>query len=372
MFKGFKIFIREQWKDISGNAKWSFIQWTFAGVLMIPSAIAYLIKNAPLWEVILVFCGVGIFLFAIWCWLIWFFLGKGKSGIQEKSDLEIEPIPTKKIPAREHPCKILIHNKSLTQNADELKVELVSFTDEISKEQSKHYHPPFPLELKSDSNAKTINPNDSLTFTAFYVEMASKIQDRVQKFTAKFVLENHPKTKLPQSKYALFQEKSIYPITFAASARGFGFARIEKEFRMEFFNDDGICKIVLTPFVPLTKEEIRQKSEKALEKLTGFSTIFFQRINSIKAISPADYNSQKDDALWNANDAAIAYIVLNLNQDAGKVYDDGVAEINSSSVRQPGVGSTRYEDDYNVVLARFNRRLLNIKRIVDDIEKYIK
>ena len=54
------------------------------------------------------------------------FLGKGKSGIQEKSDLEIEPIPTKKIPAREHPCKILIHNKSLTQNADELKVELVS------------------------------------------------------------------------------------------------------------------------------------------------------------------------------------------------------------------------------------------------------
>src|SRR5271155_396342 len=65
-----------------------------------------------------------------------------------------------------------------------------------------------------------------------------------------------------------------YQIKFAASARGF--ARIEKEFNMEFFSDDGICKIALTPFVPPTKEEIRQKSEKAVEKLTEFSTVFFQ------------------------------------------------------------------------------------------------
>ena len=141
---------------------------------------------------------------------------------------------------------------------------------------------------------------------------------------------------------------------------------------MEFFSDDGICKIVLTPFMPLTKEEIRQKSEKAVEKLTEFSTVFFQRLNAIRTIPAAQYNPDKDDDLWKNNDAAIAYIVLNLNDAAGKVYDDGVAQITPYSVRKNGVGSTRFEDDQNVVLARTHQRILNLKRIIEGIEKYIK
>ena len=124
--------------------------------------------------------------------------------------------------------------------------------------------------------------------------------------------------------------------------------------------------------MPLTKEEIRQKSEKAVEKLTEFSTVFFQRLNAIRTIPAAQYNPDKDDDLWKNNDAAIAYIVLNLNDAAGKVYDDGVAQITPYSVRKNGVGSTRFEDDQNVVLARTHQRILNLKRIIEGIEKYIK
>ncbi len=309
-------------------------------------------------------------LFILIALLIWKF-SKPKSkpepklAIEGVSDLEIEFIQSNPKPAKKHPCQIRIRNKSAAKNADDLKVEILSFTDELSAEHAKYYHPEFPYLLKPDSQNNTINPLDAAVVTAFYFESASKIEGREQKFVAGFDV-----AKSTEKKYASFLEKKNYQIKFAASARGM--ARVEKEFKMIFSVEGGIGRIDLKPIVQISEDGKRQKAEKAVEKLTEFATIFFQRINSIKAISPVNYNPQKDDALWNANDAAIAYIVLNLNQDAGKVYDEGVAEINSYSVRQPGVGSTRYEDDYNVVLARFNRRLVNIKRIVDEIEKYLK
>ncbi|HXC36084.1 MAG TPA: hypothetical protein VNV43_09435 [Candidatus Acidoferrales bacterium] len=47
------------------------------------------------------------------------------------------------------------------------------------------------------------------------------------------------------------------------------------------------------------------KAEKAVEKLTEFATVFFQRISAIKALEPEKYNPDNDDVLWNANAAQL-------------------------------------------------------------------
>jgi len=339
---------------------------------MIPSAataiITYL-RHAPIWEVVcftILAAFVGI---VIWCILVWAVLKIGNQfGIQDSSsniDLEIEFIPSNPKPAKKHPCQIRIRNKSSTTNADDLKVELLSFTDELSAEHAKYYHPEFPYLLKPDSQNNTINPLDAAVVTAFYFESASKIEGREQKFVAGF-----DSGKSTEKNYALFHEKKNYPIKLSASARGM--ARVEKEFIMVFSNEDGIGRINLKPIIHLSEEEKRGKAEKAIEKLTEFSTVFFQRICAIRAIPASEYNPDKDDALWNANCAAIAYIQLNLNDSAGKTYDEGVAEINTYSIPRSGFGSTRFDDDKNVVLARFNKRILNLKRIVENIDSYIK
>ena len=367
-----KRFVLAQWHDVRGNAKWDFFKWTFRGCLMIPSAataiITYL-RHAPIWEVVcftILAAFVGI---VIWCILVWAVLKIGNQfGIQDSSsniDLEIEFIPSNPKPAKKHPCQIRIRNKSSTTNADDLKVELLSFTDELSAEHAKYYHPEFPYLLKPDSQNNTINPLDAAVVTAFYFESASKIEGREQKFVAGF-----DSGKSTEKNYALFHEKKNYPIKLSASARGM--ARVEKEFIMVFSNEDGIGRINLKPIIHLSEEEKRGKAEKAIEKLTEFSTVFFQRICAIRAIPASEYNPDKDDALWNANCAAIAYIQLNLNDSAGKTYDEGVAEINTYSIPRSGFGSTRFDDDKNVVLARFNKRILNLKRIVENIDSYIK
>ena len=347
---------------------------------MIPSAFTAFItslRHVPIWEIILftaIAAGTGI---VVWCFLVWIVLKFGNlfgiQGSNSKMGLEIEPISSENLPAKKHPFHIRVLNRNPKLNADDVKVEIVSFTDNLSAQfqsvAQRYYHPSHfdkVAELKSATGRNTINPNDGLEFTVFHFESSIKIQGQPRSVIATFDLKNGT----IKGNVASFQEGKKYQIKFAASARAF--ARIEKEFNMEFFSDDGICKIALTPFVPPTKEEVRQKSEKAVEKLTEFSTVFFQRLNVIRTIPAAQYNPEKDDVLWKNNDAAIAYIVLNLNDAAGKVYDDGVAEITPYSVRKNGVGSTRFEDDQNVVLARTHQRVLNLKRIIEGIEKYIK
>jgi len=347
--------------------------WTglMSGGLSIPFAIAALTYQGHERRIfiLLAFCALVVFAIRV-VWKNYTLMEKPDA--QKLLPLEIEFIPSAPTPAKKHPCQILVRNNNPKQNADNLKVELLSFTDNLSGNFSNvakaYYHPTHfdkVAELKSATGRNSINPGDELEFTVFYFEMGFRVQGQSRSFVVKFDLD-----KPIDKNTAVFHDVIEYRIRFAASARGM--ARVEKEFKMVFSDEDGIGRIDLKPIVHLSDEEKRRKSEKAIEKLTDFSTCFLQRINDIKAITPADYNPQKDDVLWNTNNAAIAYIVLNLNQDAGKVYDEGVAEINSCSVRSPGVGSTRYEDDYNIVLARFNRRLLNIKRIVDEIEKYIK
>jgi hypothetical protein len=296
-----------------------------------------------------------------------------KINATKKSDLEIEPVISEKFPAKKHPLHIRVVNKNPKLNADDLKVEIVSFADNLAAQfqsvAQRYYHPSHfdkVAELKSATGKNTINPNDGLEFTVFYFEASWKIQGRARSVVATFDL----KGGTVKENVASFNEGKKYQIKFAASARGF--SKIEREFNMEFFDDDGICKIKLTPFVPLTKEEIRQKSERAVEKLNEYATIFFQYITSNRGIDPAKYDPQQDKILFDANDAAIVYIQLNLNQDAVSAYDEGVPEITIYSVQKSGFGSTRKEDEHKVILERFNRRLVNIKRIVDNIEKYIK
>jgi hypothetical protein len=105
------------------------------------------------------------------------------------SDLEIEFIQNNPKPAKKHPCQIRIRNKNPAKNADDLKVEIVSFTSELSAEQAVYYHPEFPYFLKLDSKSKTINPLDSIVIAGFDFESASKIEGREQKFVAGFDLE---------------------------------------------------------------------------------------------------------------------------------------------------------------------------------------
>jgi hypothetical protein len=365
---GFFRVILKYLREARGNATWDAIrQWIWPVMVTSFTGIVGWLKHAPLWQVVVLI----VITFIIVTLIVRFF-PKSKHDGKMQSDLEIEPVPTDLIPARRHPCKILIRNKNLTQNADDLKVELVALTDDLSNEQAHYYHPPFPLVLKADSNVETINPNDSLTFTVFSVEMASKIQDRVQKFTARFFLGNHQQTNQPQYKYAPFHEGETYWIKFAASARGHGFARIEREINVEFFNEGDICKIELTPLVPLTSDE-KRCAEKAVEKLSVFAERCASRISWIKGQDIMKYDPEKDDDSHAVAHEVHAYILCNLTQKAAQKFDTGIASVHGHMMpKVPMQGSTMYEERQWVMLEKLRLRISNLKNIVDKIQIYIK
>jgi hypothetical protein len=123
---------------------------------------------------------------------------------------------------------------------------------------------------------------------------------------------------------------------------------------------------------PLEKTAAQLLKEKeAVAKLTEIGENIARRISRIKGIPPDKYNQDKDDDTWDVIHAAAAYFVLNL-PEAAWVFDEGIGEINTYTVRQPGVGSTIHQDRHTEVLAKLNRRILNLKRIVDEIDKFLK
>jgi len=113
------------------------------------------------------------------------------------------------------------------------------------------------------------------------------------------------------------------------------------------------------------------KEKEAIAKLTEIGENIAKRISRIKGIAPNKYNPVIDEDTWDVIHAAAAYFVLNL-PEAARVFDEGIGEINTYTVRQPGVGSTIYHDSHTEVLAKLNRRILNLKRIVDEIDKFLK
>jgi hypothetical protein len=264
---------------------------------MIPAGLAAFVKfvgHAPWWVAVLVFVLGAIILFVIWMLAVYFFLriGKQNGASSSDSDLEIEPIPSEKFPAKKHSFHIRVSNSNPKLNADDLKVEIVSFTDNLSAQfqsvAQRYYHPSHfdkVAELKSATGRDTINPNDGLEFTVFYFEPSMKIQGQPRSVVAKFnVNESYGKENT-----ASFHEGKKYKIKFAASARGF--SRIEREFNMEFFNDDGICKIALTPLVPPTKEE---KKAEILKRLGQYREKLNDLYSKISRMEFWDYANQNE------------------------------------------------------------------------------
>jgi hypothetical protein len=80
-------FLKAQWHDIKGNAKWDFIKWGFGAILVTPAIIAALVKfigHAPLWEVLLVLAVGYITAFSFLLGLIFLILKRG--GVKSDAD----------------------------------------------------------------------------------------------------------------------------------------------------------------------------------------------------------------------------------------------------------------------------------------------
>lgn len=241
--------------------------------------------------VFLAFCALVVFAIRV-VWKNYALVEKLDAQKTIRPTLEIEPIPNEKSPAKKHPLHIRVLNKNPELNADDVKVEVVSFTDNLSTQfqsvAQRYYHPAHfdkVAELKSATGRNTINPNDGLEFTVFYFEASWKTQGRVRSVVATFDL----KGGIVKENVAGFHEGKKYQIKFAASARGF--SRIEREFNMEFFDDDGICKIKLTPFVPLTKEE---KKAEILKRLGQYQEKLNDLYSKISRLEFWDYANQNE------------------------------------------------------------------------------
>jgi len=338
-------FIGQQWHDIKGNAKWDFIKWTFWGCSMIPSAvtaIATFLRHAPIWEVVLFTFLAFLFGIFIWCVLVLAVLKFGnRFGIRDhlsKTDLEIEPIPSDSKPSKKHPFHIRILNNNPKQNADDLKVEIISFTDNLSSQfqsiAQRYYHPAHfdkMAELKSSTGRNTINPSDGLEFTVFYFESSIRIQGQPRSVIATFDL----KGGIVKENVASFHEGKKYQIKFAASARGF--AKIEREFNMKFFDDDGVCKIELTPFAPLTKEE---KKSEIMQTIGQYQELLNDRYSKINQTEFWEYANQNEYAFENNL----------MDGDTGSIF----AEIEKFLEKEIPGAAADFKDTVNLQLSRIN------------------
>ncbi|HZF00483.1 MAG TPA: hypothetical protein VE344_01165 [Methylomirabilota bacterium] len=116
----------------------------------------------------------------------------------------------------------------------------------------------------------------------------------------------------------------------------------------------------------------KEKSRKAVEQLTQFGQIIMRRISAIKGIDPNRYDPNKDDESWNVISEAAGYIFMTLTHEAVVAFGAGIEDIHGYSIPHSGLGSTMYEDRYREMLAKLHRRFMNLKSIVDEIDKYIK
>ena len=90
--------------------------------------------------------------------------------------LEIEGIPTETTSAKWHPCLVVVHNKSSTKTADNVRVELISLDDELTlAQQTAYFHPPFPLVLNPESSGtNAVNSGGKMQYRLFNVSANDK------------------------------------------------------------------------------------------------------------------------------------------------------------------------------------------------------
>jgi hypothetical protein len=160
--------------------------------------------------------------------------------------LEIEAVTTNIKSARWHSCKIVIHNKSSTKTADNLRVELISLVDELAMaQQAAYFHPPFPAVLNPEaSGTNTVNPGDRMQYHLFRVSANQKpaiIKDGAivgfnQNITAHFNISD-----AMEHNTAIFKCQEPYRIKLAVSARDFPIS--EREFELIFVNESNDYQI---------------------------------------------------------------------------------------------------------------------------------
>jgi len=322
----------------------------------------------------------------------------------QSPSLEIEGIPVDITNGKYFWCQISVHNKNPAKSADDVRVELIKLEDSLGDSlgegpAASMFHPVFPLTLKpAIAGTSTINPGADTKYVLFRVIMQKEVVKEneayvvaCQTFIASFGNEG-----IAEKNTMVFKWKKTYRLKIAVTGRDIH--KVEQEFEMTFLDfspADGVghsddsfekfdktfseagefCRFNLVPIKKLTEAEKLardEKAKKAVEELVKFGQSIAIRISHIKGIEATKYNPDTDNETWDVIHQAGAYISLMLKEDAAKVFDSGVFEIHGSTLPHAQHGSTRYEDGLEQTLARLGRRFVNLKTLIDGIDKFIK
>jgi hypothetical protein len=107
-------FVKTQWHDIKGNAKWDFIKWGAIAVIISPAAIIRFFGHAPLWQVLVVLVASTICVAVLFCVILWAIQkwGTAKSITRRNVHGRFEPeLPDTKKPAENRRITDLSHKQ---------------------------------------------------------------------------------------------------------------------------------------------------------------------------------------------------------------------------------------------------------------------
>lgn len=158
--------LRPHWNDVKGNAKWDFIKGISRAIspymLAALSGFVAFVREAPLWEVLLVIVGALVLawiVFALWRFL----LGK------EVGPLEIIGEPCDIPINRWQDCRVIILNRD-SKTARDIKVEVTDLTESLNYKKI-----PLPMVLPPVVKGQnSINPDDKMLFRLFSVSCAER------------------------------------------------------------------------------------------------------------------------------------------------------------------------------------------------------
>lgn len=287
--------------------------------------------------------------------------------------LEIEALPPKMLSATDlYACEIRVHNEN--QSVDRVNLKLVTV------------EPPFLgsgrpsnlcdldyIKFSLDGTHESIIAGKSDCRIVIFTAQRSA-EGIVLKFSGQWASEwaNEfaPVIKSENGEYGMYPVFAEHILTFETSATGVD--AHSTKFKLLFSSNRNNPAFILENITDSETNIDKEKAQEAVKQLTEFGMVFAKRISRIKGIAPDKYNPDNDDETWDAIHQSAAYIVLILTPEAARVFDEGIKDIHGVSLPHDGLGSTIYEDRHKEVLAKLNRRLMNLKHIIDEIDKYIK
>jgi hypothetical protein len=107
------------------------------------------------------------------------------------------------------------------------------------------------------------------------------------------------------------------------------------------------------------------KVAAAKGRLVSFGENITKRILIVAQVR--EYDAGKDDETYNLSIEIVAYITMDLNDDARTVYEEGCDPCLIGMFN-----GTRWEIDKQKVTKLLNRRLRNIRQLLDNIDKYLR